>query len=61
MYAEITENIFRKIVTTDTPLDRNEELEHALKEFWRVDGVEVMAIHNYLSSVTQYYILDINS
>lgn len=61
MYAEITKGLFNKIVLSNTPLDRNEELEHALKEFWRVDGVEVMAIHNYLSAVTQYYILDINS
>lgn len=61
MFAEITKEAFNKIVSPDTPLLKSDELEHALKEYFVTNGVLLLMIHNYVSSVTQYYIQDINS
>ena len=61
MYAEITKSAFKKIVADTVKAHHTEELEHARKVFYWEQGIELMEIENYLSSVNQYYILDINS
>jgi len=61
MYAEITKGAFKKIVVDTAKAHHIEELEHARKVFYWEQGIELMEIENYLSSVNQYYILDINS
>ena len=62
MYAEITKQAFDKLVDIyNTPVSLGEELEHARKTYWNVHGVKLLMIDNYLSNVTQYYVMDINS
>mgnify|MGYP003673761547 FL=1 len=61
MFAEITEQAFKAIVTTNTPITKVINKEHATTITYRVMGVECCTISNFLSCTTQYYIRDINS
>ena len=60
-YSEITAEAFGALVSIDTKCDKIETLEHATKRYYRSKGVILLAIDNFLSCVTQYYIRDINA
>ena len=61
MYSEITESLFKSIVTKETKCINAIQLDHAFKTMFFVHGVLLMKVENYLSFVTQYYIQDINA
>jgi len=61
MYAEITKEAYRALVDTSIANARVEETELTHKIFYHVHGVQVMVLLNYVDSIEQYYILDINS
>ena len=61
MYSEITESLFKSIVTKETKCINTIQLGHAFKTMFFVEGVLLMKVENYLSCVTQYYIQDINA
>lgn len=61
MYSEITESLFKSIVTNETKCINTVQLENAFKTMFFVHGVLLMKVDNYLSCVTQYYIQDINA
>ena len=62
MYEEITKEAFNQLVDIyNAPVSLGEDMEHARKTHWHVHGVKLLMIDNYLSNITQYYILDINS
>ena len=61
MYSEITESLFKSIVTSETKCINTIQLENALKTMFFVHGVLLLKVENYLSCVTQYYIQDINA
>lgn len=60
MYAEITQELFSRVVTSNVICHRVENLEHASKAYFVVDSVVFLKIDNYLSCTSQYYIQDIN-
>jgi hypothetical protein len=61
-YAEITKEAFDKLVPPYYSIVHEvENLEHAIKYHYVNHGVKLMAIENFLSVVTQYYIQDINA
>lgn len=59
-YAEITKEAFNALGANHTEVSMTEQLEHAFKIHYRVLGVKLLQIDNYLSNVSQYYIEDIN-
>ena len=61
MYSEITESLFKSIVTKETKCINAIQLDHAFKTMFFVHGVLFMKVENYLSFTTQYYIQDINA
>lgn len=61
MYSEITESLFKSIVTKETKCINAIQLDHAFKTMFFVHGVLLLKVENYLSFVTQYYIQDINA
>ena len=61
MYIEITEALFKSIVTKETKCINAIQLDHAFKTMFFVHGVLLMKVESYLSCVTQYYIQDINA
>lgn len=61
MYSEITEGLFKSIVTNETKCINTVQLENAFKIMFFVHGVLLLKVENYLSCVTQYYIRDINA
>ncbi len=60
-YAEITKQAFDLLVTSDTPTTEVETLEHGRKYHYYEHGVVLLAIDNFLTVTTQYYIQDINA
>jgi hypothetical protein len=60
MYAEITKEAFDNIVL-DEPSKDVENLELCRKTYYLVYGISIVAIENYVTTVEQYYIRDINS
>ena len=61
MYSEITESLFKSIVTSETKCINTTQLENAFKTMFFVHGVLLLKVENYLSCATQYYIQDINA
>lgn len=60
-YAEVTRELFNKVVTPEVKCSSVQNLEHASKAYFVVDGVVLLKVDNYLSCVSQYYIRDINA
>lgn len=61
MYAEITREIFNKLVTIDCKCHKVINLEHASKAYYVVNNVTLLKVDNYLSCTSQFYIQDINA
>lgn len=61
MYSEITLEVFKRIVPVDVKPIYTEDLEHASKTTYYIDGVYIVVVSNYLSCVVQYYVRDINA
>ena len=61
MNAEITKELFRTIVTSDTPATKVENLELARIIRYRVSGTNLFTITNYVSGTIQYFVEDINA
>jgi hypothetical protein len=59
--VEITEFAFFSIVEPGCKIVKTEELEHARKVHYCVDGQKLISVHNFLSEITQYYLTDINA
>jgi len=59
-YCEITEQAFRALVGSDTPAHQVTDLPATRRTYYNVYGVKVLALHNYVGAITQYYIQDIN-
>ncbi len=61
MYIEITESLYKSIVTKETKCINAIQLDHEFKTMFNVHGVILMKVENYLCFVTKYYIQDINA
>ena len=60
MYAEITQEAFKRLVTSDTPTTEVEQLELCRKYHYFSHGVALLKIEQPTSQA-QYFIQDINS
>ena len=62
MNVEITEQAFLALRGNDEKTWKNyKQTELAEFSYYEAHGVTLIAIHNYVSNVTQYYIQDINA
>ena len=61
MYSEITKAVFDKLVALNHKPEKVEDLELARKFHYNSLGVRLLQIDNFISSVSQYYIQDINA
>jgi hypothetical protein len=61
-YTEITRNAFASIVKDEgDSYDYELKYELATKTFFKAEGMQLLTIFNFISRVTQYYLLDINA
>jgi len=60
MYAEITKEAFKRLVSSDTPTTKVEQLELCRKYHYSQYGVALLKIEQP-TSPAQYYIRDINA
>ncbi len=61
MYSEISKEAFNTLLGDNDIPFKVEELELCQKRHYLRDKVFLLEIYNYVSSVFQYYIQDINS
>tara|TARA_Y100000780_G_C13658922_1_gene407698 strand:- start:655 stop:840 length:186 start_codon:yes stop_codon:yes gene_type:complete len=61
MYAEITKEAYKQLVSINVEPTKIECLEDCHKVHYFVWGIVVVVINNYVSATTQYYVRDINA
>lgn len=61
MYAEITKEAFLCMVDNTVEATRVDVTEHARKVYYFARGCELVAVNNFLSATTQFYVKDINA
>lgn len=61
MYVEITKALFNVIVTPSTRAHSRTTVKLAERIIYIVADVRILKLTNYGSSVTQYYIEDVNT